>query len=54
MKHLQVYVSGYKQSTYKIEWIRYETDARYPEIVKSVPHVPLRSTILSKNSRARM
>jgi len=35
---LKVYVSGY-ESPYHIEWMRYEPDASYPEIVKNVPHV---------------
>ena len=39
LKHLKVYVSGYKESPYRIEWLRYERDAAYPELVKTVPHV---------------
>jgi hypothetical protein len=39
LKHLKVYVSGYKESPYHIEWMRYEPDAPYPELVKTVPHV---------------
>lgn len=39
LKHLKVYVSGYKESPYRIEWMRYERDAPYPELVKTVPHV---------------
>jgi hypothetical protein len=34
-----VQVSGYEESDYKIEWMRYETECRLPEIVKTVPHV---------------
>jgi hypothetical protein len=39
LKHLKIYVSGYKESPYHIEWMRYEPDAPYPELVKTVPHV---------------
>ena len=39
MKQLSVYVSGYKESRYGIEWMRYELDALYPELVKTIPHV---------------
>jgi hypothetical protein len=39
LKHLKIYVSGYKESPYRIEWMRYEPDAPYPELVKSLPHV---------------
>jgi hypothetical protein len=34
-----VWVSGYEESDYKIEWMRYEPECRLPEIVKNVPHV---------------
>ncbi len=39
LKHLKLFVSGSEQSPYNIEWTRYEEDAPYPEIVKTVPHV---------------
>jgi len=34
-----MFVSNYKQSSYGIEWMRFEADAPYPELVKTVPHV---------------
>ncbi len=39
LEHLKVYVSGYRESEFNIEWMRYENDAPYPELVKTVPHV---------------
>jgi hypothetical protein len=36
---LKVYVSGFETSPYGIQWMRYEPDAPYPEIVKTLPHV---------------
>ena len=39
LKHLKIYVSGYKESLYHIEWMRFEPDAPYPELVKAVSHV---------------
>jgi hypothetical protein len=39
LEHLQIFVSGYGKSPYNIEWTRYEDDAPYPEIVKTIPHV---------------
>jgi hypothetical protein len=39
LKHLKVYVSGYGRNPYGIEWMRYEDDAPYPTLVKTVPHV---------------
>ena len=35
----KVYVSGYEESEYKIEWMRYEPECKLPEIVKTIPHV---------------
>lgn len=39
LKHLKMYVSGYKKSPYGVEWTRYEDDAPYPEIVKTITHI---------------
>ncbi len=39
LKHLKMYVSGYGKSPYGVEWTRYEDDAPYPELVKTVPHI---------------
>lgn len=34
-----MYVSGFGRNPYGVEWCRYEDDAPYPEIVKTIPHV---------------
>ena len=39
LSHLGVYVSGYEDSSFGIEWMRFEDDAPYPDLVKTVPHV---------------
>ncbi len=39
LKHLKMYVSGYGKSPYGVEWVRYEQDADFPDIVKNLPHV---------------
>jgi hypothetical protein len=39
LQHLKIYVSGYGKNAYGIEWMRYEDDAPYPELVKTIPHV---------------
>lgn len=36
---LKVYVSGFETSPYGIQWMRFEADAPYPEVVKTLPHV---------------
>ena len=45
----KVYVSGYEESDYKIEWMRYEPDCPLPEIVRSIPHIDFEE----KNLRER-
>lgn len=54
LKGLKMYVSGYGRSPYGIEWNRFEDDAPYPEIVKTVPHVAfevenLEEALIGKN-----
>jgi hypothetical protein len=34
-----LYHSGYEQSEFGIEWMRYEKDCNLPMIVKTLPHV---------------
>lgn len=36
---LKIYVSGFGKNPYGIEWVRYESDAPYPDIVKKIPHI---------------
>jgi len=37
--HLKMTVSDHRNNAFGIQWQRYDDDAPYPEIVKSVPHV---------------
>jgi hypothetical protein len=39
LEDLGMYVSGFSISRFGVEWIRFEKDAPYPELVKTVPHV---------------
>lgn len=39
LPHLKMHVSGYEESPYNIEWMRFEPDNELPELVKTVPHV---------------
>ena len=39
LEHLKMYVSGYGKNPYGIEWVRYEDEADFPDLVKSQPHV---------------
>lgn len=35
----KVYASGFKDSEFGVEWVKYEEGCRLPEIVKTIPHV---------------
>jgi hypothetical protein len=37
-----MYVSGYDDSPFGIEWMRFDPDSPIPELVRSVPHVAFR------------
>jgi hypothetical protein len=39
LPQFEMYVSGYEDSVYGIEWMRFEPECPLPEIVKNVPHV---------------
>lgn len=39
LEDLKMYVSGFGRSPYGVEWNRFEEDAPYPDLVKTVPHV---------------
>jgi hypothetical protein len=36
---LKIHVAGFETSPYGIQWMRFDADAPYPEIIKTVPHV---------------
>jgi hypothetical protein len=36
---LKLHVSGFETSPYGIEWMRFDADAPYPAILKTVPHI---------------
>jgi hypothetical protein len=44
----KMYVSGYEESLFKIEWMRFEPGCPLPEIVKTVPHVAFEVDSLSE------
>ncbi len=35
----KAYASGYRQSPYGIEWMKFDPDCPLPDLVKTVPHV---------------
>ena len=36
---LKMHVSGFESSPYGIQWMRFDADSPFPEIVRTVPHV---------------
>jgi hypothetical protein len=36
---LKVGVSGFESSAYGVQWMHFDEDAPYPDVVKSLPHV---------------
>jgi hypothetical protein len=39
LERFRMFVSGYEDSPFGIEWMRFEHDSPLPELVKTVPHV---------------
>ena len=37
--HLKIHVAGFESSPCGIQWMRFDADAPYSEIIKTVPHV---------------
>jgi hypothetical protein len=35
----KLYASGYSQSPYGIEWMKFDPDCPLPELIKTVPHI---------------
>ena len=53
LKDFKVYVSGYNDSPYGIEWMRYEPDCPLPELVKIVPHVAFKVDNLNEELKGK-
>ena len=39
LSRFKMYVSGFETSRFGVEWLRFDADAPFPELVKTVPHV---------------
>jgi len=53
LKRLKMYVSGYGKNPYGVEWTRYEDNAPYPDLVKTVPHVAFEVVDLTEAIRGK-
>ena len=39
LEKFKMYASGFEVSEFGVEWLRFDADAPFPELVKTVPHV---------------
>ncbi|MGD2033679.1 MAG: hypothetical protein PVF73_01385 [Bacteroidales bacterium] len=39
LPHLKFYVSGFDTSPFGIEWMRFDDDCPFPDLIKTVPHI---------------
>ena len=53
LRQFRIYVSGYEDSPYRIERMRFEPESTLPDIVKTVPHVAFEVDDLSEAIRNR-
>lgn len=53
LERFKIYVSGFASSPYGVEWMRYETDAPLPELVKTVPHLAFAVDDLEKELQGK-
>jgi hypothetical protein len=48
-----MYVSGFDDSPYGVEWMRFESDSKLPDLVKRVPHVAFQVDDLEEELRGQ-
>jgi hypothetical protein len=53
LKHLKVFVVSHEKSEFGVEWMRFETDAAVPDLVRRVPHVAFEVTDLNSELAGR-
>jgi hypothetical protein len=39
LPRFKMYASGFETSKFGVEWLRFDADAPFPDLVKTVPHV---------------
>jgi hypothetical protein len=39
LERFKMYASGFEISKFGVEWLRFDTEAPFPDLVKTVPHV---------------
>jgi hypothetical protein len=51
VKHLKIHVAGFSTSPFGIEWMRFDDDCGFSEIIKTIPHVAFEVDDLDKELR---
>ena len=51
--HLKISVSGFSTSPFGVEWMRFDADSDFDELIKSVPHLAFEVTDLENELKAR-
>lgn len=46
--HLGMHVSGFSESPFGIEWMRFDEDCPFPDVIKNIPHVAFEVDNLDK------
>lgn len=53
LPQFKMYVSGYGENPYNIEWMRFEPGCPLPEIVKTIPHIAFEVDNLAEAIRGK-
>ena len=51
--HLKISVSGFSTSPFGVEWMRFDADSEFDELIKSIPHLAFEVTDLENELKAR-
>ncbi|MCB0730935.1 MAG: hypothetical protein KDC88_07880 [Ignavibacteriae bacterium] len=53
LEEFKMYVSGYEESEYKIEWMRILPESKLPAIVKQIPHIAFEVSDVYKSIKGK-
>ena len=51
--HLKISVSGFSTSPFGVEWMRFDADSEFDELIKSIPHLAFEVTNLENEIVSR-
>jgi hypothetical protein len=53
LRQYGMYVSGFEESPFGIEWMRFDDDSPIPPVIRTVPHVAFEADDLDREPRGR-